>query len=84
MVNDADDGQVAGIGLAASGLTGRRAADADDPIAWYTANRIYGNLLGTAIENNLKMFVLKIRNAIGRNERLNNFTDQHLNVLLRW
>jgi hypothetical protein len=29
------------------------------------------------------MFVFKIRNAIGRNERLNNFTYQHLNVLQR-
>jgi hypothetical protein len=30
------------------------------------------------------MFVFKIRNAIGRNERFNNFTYQHLNALLRW
>ena len=84
MVDDANDGEITGIGLTASGFAGSRTADADHPITRHTTHRINGHLLGAAIEHNLKMLVLKIRDAIGGHQRFDDFANQHLSGPLPW
>ena len=77
MIDDPDDGQVTGIRLAAGGLTGGRAADADDPVAWLGTDGIDSHFLGAAIEDNLKMLVLEIRNPIRGYKWLDDLDDEH-------
>ena len=84
MVNDANDGEITGIGLTAGGFAGSRTANADHPIARHTTDRINGHLLGAAIEHNLKMLVFKIRDAIGGHQWFDDFANQHLSGPLPW
>ena len=85
MVDDADDGQITGIGLATSGLAGSRTANADDPVTGYTTHRINRHFLGAAIEHDLQVLVLKITNAISGHQGFDNLANQHLSgpLLLR-
>ena len=77
MVNDADDGEIAGIGLASCRLTGCRTADADHPVPRFGPNGVNGNLLGAPVLHNLKVLVLKIRNPVGGDKRLDDLDNEH-------
>jgi hypothetical protein len=83
VVNDANDREIAGIGLASGSLPGGGTTHADHPIAGDTTHGINGNFLGAAIEDHLQVFVLEIGNAVGGDQRLNHFADQHVSALLR-
>jgi len=65
VVNDPNDGEVTGIGLATGSLTGSRAGNADDPVSGLGTDGINSHFFGAAIEDDLKMFVLKIGDPIG-------------------
>lgn len=77
VVDDPHDCEVTGIRLAAGSFTGCRAADADHPVTRFRTHRIDGHLLGAAIQNHLEVLVLKIRDPVGGNERLDDLDDEH-------
>ena len=77
MVNDPNNGEIAWIRLTSCSFPSSRAADANHPITWLRANSINGNLLSAAVQNNLKVLVFEIRNAIGRNQWLDDLDDKH-------
>ena len=76
MVNDADDGQITGIRLAAGRLASRGTAHTDDPVTGFGANGIDSNLFGTAVLHHLQMLVFEIGNPVRGNERLQDLDDQ--------
>jgi hypothetical protein len=77
VVNDPNDGEVTWIGLAAGGLPSCGAPDADHPVPRLGANGINSDFLGAAVLHHLKMFVLKIRNPIGRDQGFDDLDDEH-------
>jgi hypothetical protein len=83
VVDDPHDRQIAGIRLASCGLACRRTAHADHPVARDGTHRVDGNFLGAAIKHHLQVFVLEISDAVGGNQRFENFADQHLSELPR-
>jgi len=81
VINDSDDRQVTGIGLATGGFAGGRTAHADHPVAGYATDRIDSHLLGAAVEDDQQVLVFEIGNAIGGDQGFDDLADQHLNAL---
>src|SRR3569832_2194171 len=77
VVDDSDDGEIAGILLAAGGLAGGGAAHADHPVARHAADRVHRNLLGLPVVHHQQVFVFEPRNAVGRDQWLFDLADLH-------
>src|SRR3569832_2566126 len=77
VVDDSDDGESAGILLAAGGLAGGGAAHADHPVARHAADRVHRYLLGLPVVHLQQVFVFDPRYAVGRDQWLFDLADLH-------
>src|SRR3569623_1942057 len=78
VVDDPDDGEIAGILLAAGGLAGGGAAHAAHPDARHADDSVHRNLLGLPVVHHQQVFVFEPRNAVGRDQWLFDLADFHL------
>ena len=77
MVDDPNDGEITGIGLTPSSLTGSRTAYTDDPVARLGTDCVDSHFFGAAIKHNLKVLVFEIRDPVRRDQRLDDLDNQH-------
>ena len=77
MIDDPDNGEIAGIRLTSSRFSSGGTTHTNHPIAGLGTNSVNSNFLGAAIKNNLKVLVLEIWDAIRRNQWLNDLDDEH-------
>ena len=77
MIDDPDNRQIAGIRLTSSRLSSSRTTHTNHPVAWLGTNSVNSDFFGAAIQDNLEVLVLEIRNAIGGNQWLNDLDDEH-------